>query len=714
MAQSWQYIANLEWKTGSYRNAFISQNKALEGFKKHGTIKHLIMGNSTLGLIKMSLGDFEQAFEYEQKALNLCNSRPDYMSDKASVLKNLGLIMIQQKKFDQSLEYFQNAAQIDSSLNSVRGLAYDFRNQGILKLYLGQIHAGMELLNRGLRLSQEIGDRRNQVRCLYGLAKAYNQLGQNHEALLVLDQGLSLLAEVVMPEQEWRFYNLRGNILSLIGDDFSALNSYEQGIEVVESMRAELGVESFKQGFIDKRMDIYTDMITHLLKIGRIEQALNYVERAKSRSFLDMLSQERLDLTTADKQLLKELETAQDGIEEARMMVTSLIRRRANSFNEDELQSWKAELDKRKKEYEQILISIKAEHKQLTSLVSVKPWDSNKIKSIIPDSVMILEYFITEDKICSWIIFKNQIMVKKVPIKKSELIDLIIGFRKTINNYLSTDMEAKNLYQLLIKPAEEYLSVAEHLIIIPHGVLHYLPFCALQDNRGNYLIEKLSLSQAPSSTVLGYCIEKQKGVKEEKRKSVVAYGNPDLGDKTYNLPFAEKEVLSLQRNYDDITSFLGMQATEQAVRNSVSNKDIIHFSCHATYEPETPLFSSLLLRGEDGTISRLEAREIFGLKLTSELVMLSACKTGMAYVSQGDEIIGMTRSFLYAGTPAIISTLWSVDDLATAVAVKRFYRYLASGFSKARALQMAQLIVKDMVNTHPAAWAGFKLTGEFR
>ncbi|MFO7891827.1 MAG: CHAT domain-containing protein [bacterium] len=714
MAQSWQYIANLEWKTGSYRQAFNSQSKALKGFQDQSTIKHLIMGYSTLGLIKMSLGDFKQAFEDEQRALDLCNKSPEYDSDKASVLKNLGLIMIQRKEFNRSLEYFQQATEIDSSLNSVRGLAYDFRNQGILKLYLKETQEGVELLEKGLTLSREIGDRRNQVRCLYGLARARNELDQNREALLNLDQGLHLINQVVMPEQEWRFHHLRGTVLSQLGDNLEALHSYKQGIEVVESMRAELGVESFKQGFIDKRMDIYTDIITHLVKTGRAEQALNYVERAKSRSFLDMLSRERLDLTAADKHLLTELETARDAIEEARMMITSLTKRRSTSKTEQEIKVWKAALEKRKKEYEQLLVSIKAEHQQLTSLVSVKPWDFSQIKLIIPNEVMLLEYYVTQNNIYCWIIFKNQAVVKEIQIKKHEVTVSITKFRKAINNYLSTQIEANKLYQLLIKPAEQYFTSAEHVIIIPHGVLHYLPFCALQDNQGVYLIEKFSLSQAPSSTVLGYCIEKQKNAREDTQKSVVAFGNPDLGEEKYNLPFAEKEVLSLQRNYDDVTYFLGRQATEQAVRNSVAEKDIIHFSCHATYDAETPLFSSLLLRGEDEHISRLEAREIFGLELTSDLVMLSACKTGLAAVSEGDEIIGMTRSFLYAGTPSIISTLWSVDDLATAVAVKRFYRYLSSGYSKARALQMAQLVVKEMVNAHPAAWASFKLTGEFR
>lgn len=715
MAQSWQYIANIEWKTGSYRQAFIAQNKALEGFRKYGTVKHLIMGYSTLGLIRMSLGDFRQAFEDEQKALDFCNQKTEYLSDKASVLKNLGLIMIQRREFDRSLDYFQEATAIDSSLNSLRGLAYDFRNQGILKLYMVQIQEGVEFLKQGLALSRDIGDKRNQVRCLYGLAKAYNHYGNNQEALQMLEQGLNLIAEVVMPEQEWRFYQLRGVILSALGDDFSALDSYEQGIEVVENMRAELGVESFQQGFIDERMDIYTDLITHLITMGKIEQALNYVERAKSRNFLDMLSRERLDLSTADKQMLEKLDTVQDSIEEARMMIAMQIRNRDVSVNNKEtLQYWKDELVRRKKEYEQILVSIKAEHQQLTSLVSVQPWDTDKIKSAIPDSTVILEYFITDNTICSWIVFSNNIQFKKVSYEKQDLVNMITRFRNSINNYLSIEKEAKKLYELLILPAEAYLEEAEHLIVVPHSVLHYLPFCALQDNRGEYLIEKITLSQAPSSTVLGFCLEKQKDSKAGAQKSVVAFGNPDLGDESYNLPFAEKEVLSLQRNYEDIIYFIGEQATEQAVRNSVSGKDIIHFSCHATYEPATPLFSSLLLRGEDGSVSRLEAREIFGLNLSAELVMLSACKTGMGTVSKGDEIVGMNRSFLYAGTPAIISTLWSVDDLATAVAVKRFYRYLSSGYSKAKALQMAQLIVKEMVNAHPAAWASFKLTGEFR
>lgn len=713
-AQSWQYIANLEWKTGSYRQAYNSQNKALQGFEKLGTVKHLIMGYSTLGLIKMSLGDFKQAFEDEQRALDLCNKNPEYDSDKASVLKNLGLIMIQQKKFNRSLEYFQQATEIDSALRSVRGLAYDFRNQGILKLYLGEVQEGMEWLDKGLNLSQQIGDRRNQVRCLYGLARAHNQLNQNREALQILEQGLQLIARVVMPEQEWRFYHLRGAVLSQLGDEVEALYSYTQGIDVVESMRSALGVESFQQGFIDKRMEIYTDIIRHLIKMGRVKQALNFVERAKSRSFLDMLSRERVDLTAADKKRLSKVETARDAIEEARMMITALTKWSMTPTTEGEIKAWRTVLEERKREYEQLLVSLKAENQQLTSLVSVKPWNVDQIQSIIPDRVMLLEYFVVSDKIFCWIIYKNQVVIKEVRIQKPELTDIITKFRKEINNYLSTQINANRLYQLLIKPAEQYFTTAEHLIIIPHGALHYLPFCALQDNQGVYLIEKLSLSQAPSSTVLGYCIEKQKSLNKKGQKSVVAFGNPDLGDEEYNLPFAEKEVLSLQRNYKDITYFLGKQATEKAVKNSVGHKDIIHFSCHATYDAETPLFSSLLLRREGGGISRLEAREIFGLQLTSDLVMLSACKTGMAAVSEGDEIVGMNRSFLYAGTSSIISTLWSVDDLATAVAVKRFYRYLSSGYSKAKALQMAQLIVKEMVNAHPAAWASFKLTGEFR
>jgi CHAT domain-containing protein len=128
--------------------------------------------------------------------------------------------------------------------------------------------------------------------------------------------------------------------------------------------------------------------------------------------------------------------------------------------------------------------------------------------------------------------------------------------------------------------------------------------------------------------------------------------------------------------------------------------------------PENPLFSCLLLSRDKKHDGRLEAYEILGQRIETELVVLSACQTGLGRVLSGDEVIGLNRSFLYAGTPSIISTLWMVDDVAQAVLLKKFYRYLKHENSPSRALRKAKISTMRFF-PHPASWAGLCLTGAF-
>ena len=122
----------------------------------------------------------------------------------------------------------------------------------------------------------------------------------------------------------------------------------------------------------------------------------------------------------------------------------------------------------------------------------------------------------------------------------------------------------------------------------------------------------------------------------------------------------------------------------------------------------------MLLAPDEQNDGRLQAHEIFGLNMDAYLVVMSACETGLAKVAVGDELIGLSRSFIYAGTSSLLSSLWKVDDLATAVMIKRFFRYLKEGDSRARALQKSINFVRDQINVHPVYWSAFNLTGDFR
>jgi CHAT domain-containing protein len=145
------------------------------------------------------------------------------------------------------------------------------------------------------------------------------------------------------------------------------------------------------------------------------------------------------------------------------------------------------------------------------------------------------------------------------------------------------------------------------------------------------------------------------------------------------------------------------------------NAGMLHIACHGVFDSKNPEFSTLFLahQGDDDGDGRLEMHEIFGLNLDNcSLITLSACESALGGISGGDEIIGLNRAFIYAGSPRVISTLWEVDDLGTAVLMKKFYRHIRAGLSPSEALRLAQQHVRRRIHSHPAYWAAFILTGE--
>ena len=176
-----------------------------------------------------------------------------------------------------------------------------------------------------------------------------------------------------------------------------------------------------------------------------------------------------------------------------------------------------------------------------------------------------------------------------------------------------------------------------------------------------------------------------------------------------DLPFSEKEIISIKRWYATADTFIRGSATETNAKRFMENADLLLFSCHSEYYPQSPLFSCLRLTPDSLNDGRLETREILGMNLNARLVTLSACQTALGKITTGDEVIGLTSAFMYAGAPSVISTLWRVDDLATAVTVKRFFRFLKTE-PTAEALRDAQLFVKKYF-PHPAYWASFRLSG---
>ena len=189
-----------------------------------------------------------------------------------------------------------------------------------------------------------------------------------------------------------------------------------------------------------------------------------------------------------------------------------------------------------------------------------------------------------------------------------------------------------------------------------------------------------------SASLLQFVKEKRKAGGEK----VLAFGNPDLGDSEKNLEYAELEAEEVKNIYPQSTVYVKKEASEEKSKSLSPTYDILHFATHAQLNEDDPLSSAVLLAKKDKEDGRLEVREIFGMDLKANLVVLSGCDTGLGKLSTGDELVGLTRAFTYAGTPSVVASLWSVDDSSTAQLMSSFYRNLKR-MSKVEALRQAQL-----------------------
>jgi len=266
-----------------------------------------------------------------------------------------------------------------------------------------------------------------------------------------------------------------------------------------------------------------------------------------------------------------------------------------------------------------------------------------------------------------------------------------------------------SLHDILIKPIVSSLKGKRRVGIIPHGVLHYVPFAALTDGR-RYLMEDYTLFYLPSATVLKFCRDKWKAF----TGGILAMGDPDLRDKDLEIPFAVAEVKAIKSLYPGSTALIGKEATKRTFTSRCGAYNAIHLASHGVFDPNRPLNSALLLSPEGLDNGRLTAGDIFDLELNASLVTLSACQSGMSRVRAGDEMMGIPRAFMYAGTPTVVASLWNVNDEATALMMGRFYEGLKT-LEKAESLRRAQMYLRqDKKYEAPYYWAAFSLTGDYR
>ncbi len=480
-----------------------------------------------------------------------------------------------------------------------------------------------------------------------------------------------------------------------LGKNTKAIRYYMEALSIVEIQRSTISTESQRISFFALKESLYKDIVRLLVIVGRTEEAFDFVERAKARAFLDILS------GNTSLVLKSPEETAVFSLE--------MVRREEIS----------ALLDQTKLGIEQVRnvlikpkpVAIRSDFDYLTNKNTIT---AKEALLVTKGDFSILEYFLTDEAIYIFLLDGGKLFVKELPIDNKKIFKLINSYRNGIASQKIDLQELRysssTFYKLLVEPVRGMIT-AKRLFIIPHSWLHYIPFQALQ-KEDKYLIEEFAITYAPSVTILKLCLDKDKKSKEP----ILIFSNPHINYQHItniidSLPYAEDEALSIAKNFKNTTLFLRHQATETLFKENASKYGMIHIAAHAFFDKENPLNSAILLSADSKNDGVLTVSEIYQTKLNAYLVVLSACESGLTYVSRGDELIGFIRALMYSGANTILSSLWNVDDKSTAYLMKTFYENLNT-LPKDIALQKAQVETMKIF-PHPYNWSPFILTGSY-
>jgi CHAT domain-containing protein len=553
------------------------------------------------------------------------------------------------------------------------------------------------------------------VLCHLLLARISLRSGNAAVARSECGHALKRLEKVDAPVLRHQAEFLMGQAQQTSGDVRAAYDSFQRARQALETLRSSLHGEELKIAFMKNRLEVYECLIELCLdesiRPNSAEESFGYMELAKSRSLAELLVQHGPGLPADD--------AGQSGlvrrIREMREDLNWYYRRIENEQLRKETPS-RARIEQLQKEalaHENELLrafrELPAAPTELDAAVGSAIASLKTIREFLPPETAVVEYFSVRDQFVAAILTANSLEVVPVtPVSRVVNLLRMLQFqmskfrlgseymRSFANSLLgAVQSHLGELYQELVAPFRERIR-AQHLVIVPHGMLHYVPFHALFDGQ-QYLIDSFTISYAPSSSVYAHC----------QRKPTLATG-PSLimGVPDERAPLILEEVQAVSRALPRAGLIVGAAANHAALREKGEHSKYIHIATHGSFRQDNPMFSGIRL-GD----AYLNLYDLYQLRLGADLVTLSGCSTGMNAVSPGDELLGLIRGLLYAGAHSLLLTLWDVHDQSTAAFMTRFYLRLAAGEPKAGALQSA---MKDLryEYPHPYYWAPFILIGK--
>ncbi len=737
--------ATIKFRQRNYKLAIELLDRALKIADKTKEEKLKAEAFNLRGVVYRQQEDYEKALDNYQRALKInkkLNSEPDILTN----LSIIGELYKEIGMYDEALSHILESLERSRESSNKLMTAVNLNYLGDVKLKQGRYDEAAGLYNSSLNEFQRLGFKDRIARSHNNIGYLRGETGDFDSAIDNFDKAIAIYKE--LDDREWIRVSLfgRGLYSEQRGDLISAENNYKEAIKVFESIREDLaGGEEAEQLFSDVNVQIYENLISLLLRLGKKEEALEYIERSRSKTLRDTLL--RSGITSFDDRTRGQLNRFDKLSRKEASINHELVKETTKALpNSEKIDNLVKTLGKTREEFSQITSDLKTEHPKLYNLLSIKPGNFLELakKKKLPRNTAFVQYFITDKETYLFLIRGKNLIVKSVFIKKEELIGLVALFRELIdknrsmptNNWLDDGSESYKgniqplkdlstlLYHYLIDPIEEEIKDVDTIAIIPFGSLHYLPFHALaKEGRGGgleFFIEKKKLAYLVSTSTNYLDVILRNGNKKRGIGTVVAFGNPDLGEPDLALPFSKEEVLTIKKTFPSARIFLEKDATKDNFKSNWGGHEIVHVAAHGLIQEEPSILLAPLGSGS------LTLSDITGLPpaRNTHLVVLSACDAAVMRNNgsnesnpTGAELNSIALAFSMVGTPSVIATLWRLNDRATYELMSSFYKNLKSekefDYNALRKAQVEMLKRTDRYG-QPFYWAPFILLGEWQ
>ncbi|HEX7330148.1 MAG TPA: tetratricopeptide repeat protein [Pyrinomonadaceae bacterium] len=735
LATALRGIGNVHRTRGDYGAALESYFNSLSIFEEIKAPLGTTLGS--IGLVRAFQGDYARALEYYRKALEEFKTHSNQV-EMARVLTLIGNVYYAQGLYDAALGSYRQALVLREAMDDKAGQGDIVAGIGSTLLRQKNYSEALDSFEKALGLFKSVNNQEKMADVLTRISDAFLLQNDYAKALSAAESAATIAIQLGNSELQWYARMLSGKAHVKLEQGSQAYNSFTGAISIVESLREDAS------GAGDHSRSLpYLSAIDLLMTQRRPSEAFHDAERAKIQFLIDLLKNNNatpqkglsVDQRREEQRLAGEVASLEIQLDREREQRSSSEARRVDL--QDRLRKARAAYAGFRQQVFSAIPGLK------TSRGELAPLKLDDIPSLITDtSTALLEYTITEnntylfvltaDKTAAKTKRRTEINLKVYPleIKHGELAPKVRNFQQQLSSRADNFHElARELYDLLVKPAEDQIGLKTKLVIVPDGLLWHLPFEALQPAEDHYVVDHAQVSYASSLSALRE-MRKQRLPAGRLNSLLVAYGSPELsksfmsrfelayaGIKLESTPEQEEEIRRIATTYGATTSrlYAGPQASEERVKSDTSRARILHFSGPAVLDDTSPMSSFIGLSSTAGRQDGfLQIRETMDLQSTAELVVASTAQQSAGL--NGNAAVGFAWAWFVAGTPATLVSRWNVEP---STFLAGFYSSIKPAnrarVSKARALHQSLLAVRRSADhQHPYYWASFAMIGDAR